>query len=191
MCWFLPYNTNQPLEYIRPPPSWTSLPLHALFPPLWVITEPQVELPALYRKVLQGICFTHGNVYVSLLLSQFAPPSPSSTGSASLFSVSVSPLLPCKWVHQHHFFWIPYMCVNIQYWFFSFWFTSLYITGSRFSPLPKTDSNSFLLGNSAISYGLSLCPKLREVTCIALGHTAREWPGVTVLELIRIFMGPS
>ena len=160
-CWFLPYNTNQPLECIRPPPSWTSLPLHALFPPLWVIAEPQVELPELYRNVLLGICFTHGNVYVSLLLSPFAPPSPSSAGSASLFSMSVSPLLPCKWVHQHHFFWIPYMCVNIQYLFFSFWLTSLCITGSSFSPFPKTDSNSFLLRNLVISYELSLCPKLR------------------------------
>ena len=40
--------------------------------------------------------FTYGNVYVSLLLSQFVPPSPSPTACKSPFSMSVCPLLPCK-----------------------------------------------------------------------------------------------
>ena len=40
--------------------------------------------------------FTHGNAYFSALLSQFFPPSPSLPVSISLFSMSVSPLLPCK-----------------------------------------------------------------------------------------------
>ena len=35
------------------------------------------------------------NGYVSMLLSQSVPPSPSLTVSKSLFSTSVSPLLPC------------------------------------------------------------------------------------------------
>ena len=30
------------------------------------------------------------------------------------------------------FFWIPHICVNIWYLFFSFWFTSLCLRGSRF-----------------------------------------------------------
>ena len=34
--------------------------------------------------------FTHGSVYISMLLSQFIPPSPSLTMSTSLFSTSVS-----------------------------------------------------------------------------------------------------
>ena len=38
----------------------------------------------------------------SLLLSQFIPPSTSSTVPPSLFSVSTSPLLPCKKLHQYH-----------------------------------------------------------------------------------------
>ena len=46
--------------------------------------------------------FICGNVYVSILFSQFIPPSPSTTVSISLFTMSVSPLLPCKWVHQYH-----------------------------------------------------------------------------------------
>ena len=40
--------------------------------------------------------FTHGNAYVSVLLSQFFPPSSSSTVSISPFSMYASPLLPCK-----------------------------------------------------------------------------------------------
>ena len=42
------------------------------------------------------------------------------------------------------FFWISYMCVNIWYLFFPFWFTSLCITSSRFIHL-------------TIFYSLSIC----------------------------------
>ena len=38
-----------------------------------------------------------------------------------------------------------YMCINILYWCFSFWPTSLCIIGSSFIHLIKTDSNAFLL----------------------------------------------
>ena len=41
------------------------------------------------------------------------------------------------------FFWIPCICVNIWYLFFSFWLASLSITGSRFIHLNRTNSNSF------------------------------------------------
>ena len=37
-----------------------------------------------------------------MLLSQFVPPSPSPTVSRSLFSMSASPVLPCRWVHWYH-----------------------------------------------------------------------------------------
>ena len=40
--------------------------------------------------------FPYGNVYVSMLLSPFTPPSPSYTVSTSLLSMFASPLLPCK-----------------------------------------------------------------------------------------------
>ena len=43
--------------------------------------------------------------------------------------------------------WEAHVCVNIQYLFFSFWLTSLCITGSiMFIHLTRTDSNSFLYG---------------------------------------------
>ena len=47
-----------PLEPPSPPCS----------PPLWLITEHHAGLP--------GIYFTHDGVYMSMLLSQFIPPSP-------------------------------------------------------------------------------------------------------------------
>ena len=67
---------NQPEVYIcllpLEPPSL--LPAHAI-PPLWVVTEHQFEFPASYSKLPLTICFTYGNVYVSILLCQFIPPS--------------------------------------------------------------------------------------------------------------------
>ena len=52
------------------------LPSH--FPPhptLQVVTEHKAELPVLSRNFPLALCFTHGNVYISMLLSQFTPPS--------------------------------------------------------------------------------------------------------------------
>ena len=37
-----------------------------------------------------------------MLFSPFIPSSPPPAVSTSLVSISVSPLLPCKWVHQYH-----------------------------------------------------------------------------------------
>ena len=55
-------------------------------PPLDVVKEHGVELPVSYSKFPLAICFAYSNVYVSVLLSQFVPPSPSLTVSSSLFS---------------------------------------------------------------------------------------------------------
>ena len=50
-----------------------------------------------------AMCFTHGDVCISVLLCPFVPVSPSPTLSTSPFSISTSPFLPCKQVHQYHF----------------------------------------------------------------------------------------
>ena len=53
--------------------------------------------PSITHQVSLAIYFTYGNVYVLMLLSQFIiPPSPFSTVSTCLFSMSASPLLPCR-----------------------------------------------------------------------------------------------
>ena len=61
------------------------------------------ELPVSHNKPPLAIYFVYGNVCVSALLSPLISPSPSPTVPTSLCSMSVSPLLPYKWVHQHHF----------------------------------------------------------------------------------------
>ena len=57
----------------------------------------------IFRNFPLAICFTCGGVYISMLIFQFAPPSPSFAVSTSLFSMSVSIFLPCKQVYQYHF----------------------------------------------------------------------------------------
>ena len=96
-----------------------------------------------------------------MLLSPFIPTSPSHPFipmSISLFSISVSPLMPCKQVHQYHRSRV-YICVNIRYLFFSFWLTSLCIIGSRPIHLTSTDSNAFFLLLSNIP--LYICAHLQ------------------------------
>ena len=49
-----------------------------------VVTEHQDELPVLYSNFPLAIYVTHCNVYISMLLSQLLPPSPSPAESTSL-----------------------------------------------------------------------------------------------------------
>ena len=81
---------NQPQVYVYPlllePPSY--LPTH----PKPLGCRRALDLSSLRnRKFPRAVCFTYGNVYVSVLLSQFVPPSPPLTVTTRLFSVSVSP----------------------------------------------------------------------------------------------------
>ena len=61
------------------PPSWTSPPhTHpGLIPPIQVIKEHRAELPVLYSRFPLAIYFTHGSVFMSNLIFQFIPSSPS------------------------------------------------------------------------------------------------------------------
>ena len=70
-----------------PPPSGAFLPITTPIPTLQVITEHRVELPVLYSNFLLALYFTYGNVYISVLLSQFVPPSPAPAVSKGLFFV--------------------------------------------------------------------------------------------------------
>ena len=47
--------------------------------------------PCVYSSFPPAICFTHGCVYVSVLISQFVPPSPSHTGVFNIFQTAVMP----------------------------------------------------------------------------------------------------
>ena len=123
LCWFLLYNMNQQKVYLYPlphePPSnstlhCTAVDCHrALYWDLCVILITNFSL---------AIYFTHGNIYMSILLSQFAPPFPSLAVFTSPFSISY--LYACT---ANRFITIIflgsiyiYVCVNIQYLFFLF-----------------------------------------------------------------------
>ena len=63
--------------YTYVPPSGTSLPSPTPSHPSRLSQNTWFELPVLYSKFPLAIYFTHYNVNVSMLLSQFIPPSPS------------------------------------------------------------------------------------------------------------------
>ena len=65
-------------------------PIPPTIPRISVTTECSAELPRLYSSFPLASCFTHGSVYMSVLLSQFVPFSPSPSMSTSPFPTSVS-----------------------------------------------------------------------------------------------------
>ena len=73
------------------PPSWTSLPLLTPSHLSRLLESTRFDLPASYGKFPLVIYFTYVSIYVSILLFEFVPPSPSPTVPTSLFSVSASP----------------------------------------------------------------------------------------------------
>ena len=54
-------------------------------PSLWVVPEHLLWVPCFKLHLALVICFTYGNVHVSMLFSQIIPPLPSPTESKSLF----------------------------------------------------------------------------------------------------------
>ena len=97
MWWFLPSAMG---EHVSPilNPTPTSLPSH----PSALSRCTSFECPVSCIELGLMICFTHGNIHVSMLFSQIIPPSPSPTESKSLFFISVSHLLSRIWGHCYH-----------------------------------------------------------------------------------------
>ena len=147
LCQFLEYYImNQLCVYIYMSPRPLDPPSHtAPVPSLQAITKRRAELPVLGSRSPLAIYFTQVSVYVSMLVSQFVQVSLSHAlceQNTSWFSMSVSLFLPCKSVHQCHFsrfhtyVLIYATCVSLS--------DSLCITGSGFTHLTRTDSNSSL-----------------------------------------------
>ena len=93
------------------PPSWaTPCPIS----PLQVITENQAELPELYTRGPLAIYLTPGNVYMSVLISQFIPSFPTHlfVHMSFLYSCISIPALQIGSVVP--FFQIPHICINMQ-----------------------------------------------------------------------------
>ena len=141
LCWFLPYINMNQHRYMSPCNSWASLPPPTPSHYSRLSQGPRFELPASYSKFPLAIYFTYGNIYVSVLLSQFVSPSPSPTLSTILFFMSASPLLSCTQVHQYHVYRFHIYALIYDICLF---LTSLCILGFRFIHLIRTDLNAFL-----------------------------------------------
>ena len=129
---------NSAISIYVSPPSRTSLPpttsptaLSHHRAPGWAPCALQ-QLPTSYH-------FAHGNVCVSMLLSQLIACSFSLTAFTSPFCTSMSLFCPADSTISTIFLDSIYMCVNI-FVFFSFWLTSFCLRDSRFTHLSSTDS---------------------------------------------------
>ena len=123
---------------LNPPP--TSLPI----PSLWVIPVHQPQASCILHQTWTGDSFLiwYYTCFNAILPNH--PPRLSHRVQKTVLYIFVSfavshtgLLLPS--------FYIPYICVSILYWCFSFWLTSLCIIGSSFIHLIRTDSNVFFL----------------------------------------------
>ena len=87
------------------------------------------ELPTSYSKFPLAICFTYGNVYVFMLLSQFISLSPSPTVPTSLFSVTDSPLLlHCQKLPLYLLTWSYGFHLSVCWYGVSHWLICVYWT---------------------------------------------------------------
>ena len=103
LCWFPSYNTATQHNYTYITSLLRLPPLPLSYPSRW-IRDCQAGIPVLYSNCSPDIYFTHGSVYMLMLLSPFIPLSPFPIVSMSPFSISASPFLPCKYVCQYHFY---------------------------------------------------------------------------------------
>ena len=87
-------------KYTYVSPSWSSLSILP-FPCILTITEHQTTLSELYNSFPLATYFTHGNVYMLMLLSQSAPFFLSPVVFTSPFSTFVCLFLPCAHLLSH------------------------------------------------------------------------------------------
>ena len=123
VCQFLLYNKMNQL-YIYPHiSSLLHLPPTLPIPPLQVVTKHRADLPVLCSYFPLAIYFTFGSVYMSMPLSHFIPAYPSPSPCPQVHSLCLR-LYSCpapRFFRTIFFvFQIPYICVSIQYLFFSF-----------------------------------------------------------------------
>ena len=130
MWWFLPYiSMNQSRVYMCPPPH-TPIPPPSPSQPSGLSQCTGFECPASCIELGLAVCFTYGDIHVSVLFSQITSPSAPPTESISLSFTSVSLPLPC--IQD------PCVCANILYRVLSL--TSLCMMGFRLVHLIGTDS---------------------------------------------------
>ena len=129
LCQHLLYNKmNQLYVNIYPHiPSLLHLPPTLPIPPLQMDTKHRADLPVLCGCFPLAIYFIFGSVYMSMPLSHFIPAYLSPSPCPQIYSLPLcfySYPAP-RFFITIFFFYIPYICVSIQYLFFSFLITSL------------------------------------------------------------------
>ena len=138
MYWFCTMFVHM-FPILNPPP--TSVPL----PSLWVIPVNQPQASCITHQNWTGDLF---HIWYYTCFNAILPNHPTLDLS---HRVQKTVLYICVSFAVLHtglslpYFKIPYICVSILYWCFSFWLTSLYIIDSSFIHLIRTDSNVFFL----------------------------------------------
>ena len=143
------------------PPSWTS-PHSPPYPtPLGCHRAPGWT-PSAQSAASHWLSILHMIVYICqcYLLNSFHPFLPPLCSKSVLYVCISIPALQIG--SSVPLFYILYICVNIWNLFFSFWLTSLYLTGSGFIHLTGTDSYHF--------YGWVIFP-CRYVSQLLIGKT--------------------
>ena len=126
VCQFRLYNkVNQLYIYIyRHISSLLHLPPTLPISPLQVVTEHLADLPVLCGCFPLAIYFTYVSVCMSMSLSRFIPAYPSPSPCPQVHSLCLRfyscPAPRFFRTFFFFFFQIPYICVSIQYLFFSF-----------------------------------------------------------------------
>ena len=123
---------------LNPPP--TSLHI----PSLWVIPVHQPQASCILHRNWTGNSFLiwYYTCFNAILPNH--PPSLSHKVQKTVLCICVSFAVLHTGLSLPSF-QIPYICVTILYWCFSFWFTSLCVLGPSFIHLIRTDSNVFFL----------------------------------------------
>ena len=150
LCCFYHTSTSISHRIHVSPPSWTSAP-----PPTpshscrWLQSSDLSSL--IHRANSHWLSFSHMVVCVFPFVppSPSSPPLPFSNKSVLYVCISVAALQISSSVPS---FYIPYICINISFLFFSFWLTSFCITGCRFIHLIRTDSHGFLFMTNILLY---------------------------------------
>ena len=113
----LPYIDMNPPRMYMCSTSWTPLPPPSPYHPSGSAQCTSPEHPVSCIEPGQAVCFTYGNIHVSMPFSQIIPPSPLPTESKGLFYISVSLLLShiqcyCYHLSKFHIYVLVY-CIGI------------------------------------------------------------------------------
>ena len=140
----LPYiGMNQPWVYLCSP-SWTNLLPPSPSHPSGSSQCTSPKHPVSWFEPGLAVHFTCDNLHVSMPFSHIIPSSPSPRVQKTVLYMCLFCCLPYR-VIVTIFLNSIYICVNILYWCFSFWLTSLCIIGSSFIHLIRTGLNVFFL----------------------------------------------